>query len=624
MIHVPHTPSAFSKIFALLFTLLSLSPVLHAATTTETLAAVPPQNQGLPYTRSAKPQALAKIKNHLAVFAGSRYAYANGYRLRLDDTNMLHATAVEKDGKIFVPEAFAALLTLPEIAPDPAPEYLKSRWVYSIARPQVEWKADVTSLTIQNTRYICFADAARSLGKQVYQNPRGLVLAGKDEVKFTEMEANLLDSVITLFDTPEKFADATIAAKSIPLLKAQGGWKDHATFTTETTKLYDAAKTEWPTVSPERYDLTGFSQAALCSPVPAPGIYPRLLFSPEDVSGIRSGLQSSVAAQMGLIELEENLKKSWLDEKTSEGLMLKFLSTEEFSTNTLRPTCPSSIPLGLTNLALFSLLTDNNEIGLKTARAVHHSALISEQSIDSLPLRSDSEYGTSFTVALRAETAWTAMASLTRELPFMLDFSGTWMTPSERDDMRRVIAKAIYGRRAMEQSGPDGWCETNYATNGLLAMAIEGLEGCDPEQIQSVKESTRAFLDHGIDASGYLNDLTDSTGGNIQTHLLTMIALARRGENFWGHPHWRNLLQAQVLCNAPNGRMVQPLGVQTLYTLKNFFPNDLRIDYLLTLTHPGVALEKVNLTAYREKLEKEKPQQPTPQHPGPCPINFSR
>jgi hypothetical protein len=49
---------------------------LHAAEPQSLIT--PPQNQGLPYTRSARTAALAKIKDHIAVFAGSRYAYVKG------------------------------------------------------------------------------------------------------------------------------------------------------------------------------------------------------------------------------------------------------------------------------------------------------------------------------------------------------------------------------------------------------------------------------------------------------------------------------------------------------------------------------------------------------------------
>ena len=75
----------------------------------------PPQNAGLPYTRSARPRALEAIKGTTALFAGSKYAYINGYKVRLDTKDILRAEAVLQNGKVFVPEAFATLINQKEI-----------------------------------------------------------------------------------------------------------------------------------------------------------------------------------------------------------------------------------------------------------------------------------------------------------------------------------------------------------------------------------------------------------------------------------------------------------------------------------------------------------------------------
>jgi hypothetical protein len=70
--------------------------------------APPPQDQGLPYTRSARQIALAKIKDHIAVFAGSRYAYVKGHKVRLDDVNW-RTEAVLRDGMLLVPANFSGV-----------------------------------------------------------------------------------------------------------------------------------------------------------------------------------------------------------------------------------------------------------------------------------------------------------------------------------------------------------------------------------------------------------------------------------------------------------------------------------------------------------------------------------
>jgi hypothetical protein len=81
---------------------------------------VPPQDQGLPYTRSAQKYAENKIQDTIAVFAGSRYAYVYGFKVRLDNVNW-HVEAVSRDGKLFVPAAFVGVLDLAEVKPAPAP-----------------------------------------------------------------------------------------------------------------------------------------------------------------------------------------------------------------------------------------------------------------------------------------------------------------------------------------------------------------------------------------------------------------------------------------------------------------------------------------------------------------------
>ena len=94
----------------------------------------PPQDQGLPYTKSAQPKALQAVENATAVFVGSRYGYIHGFRTRLDPANILAGEAVSRDGSIYVPAAFAAAITGADIRPDPIPSDLaplQPRWVYT-------------------------------------------------------------------------------------------------------------------------------------------------------------------------------------------------------------------------------------------------------------------------------------------------------------------------------------------------------------------------------------------------------------------------------------------------------------------------------------------------------------
>jgi hypothetical protein len=113
--------------------LLSLHLFLHAAPTPPAPLAPPPQDQGLPYTRSSIPKALEKIRDGIAVFPGSRYGYIRGHRVRLDSLDLLRSEAVEKEEVVYVPSGFAAAASLPQI--DPPPDGSIHRKIWSPALP---------------------------------------------------------------------------------------------------------------------------------------------------------------------------------------------------------------------------------------------------------------------------------------------------------------------------------------------------------------------------------------------------------------------------------------------------------------------------------------------------------
>ena len=97
---------------------------------------IPAQDAGLPYTASGRQRALAALRPYVALFAtatySSRYAYAEGYKVRLDDGDPLRGEPQLREGTIFVSAAFGNVLVLPQFTPPPAPAYLREKWVYQI------------------------------------------------------------------------------------------------------------------------------------------------------------------------------------------------------------------------------------------------------------------------------------------------------------------------------------------------------------------------------------------------------------------------------------------------------------------------------------------------------------
>ena len=606
----------------------------------------PPQDQGLPYTFSGKARGLTAIRPFIALYAnaeyGSRYAYVFGNKTRLDDAQPIGREAVFHDGIVYVPEAFAAVLALKEFKPEPAPEYLKQRWVYSFPTAPVQLPTSVRKMTVDGKNLISLEDAAKTYGWKSYENSRGLILLSRDEVPAKDFDPLTMDNVVTLFDTPEKIADPNVATANIPTLKAQGRWTDHVKVSPEQLKLLAGPETKWPSVPTSDFDTSAIDMSLLGSAVPAPGIYPRLLFSPEDVPKLYQRMQSQKLGQRTLVEWDVLFHKTWWDPTTSDGqVFTKLTSATDYKT--LRwPVKDVSPGAGvshsifdgqkpgiytshvnyntncLVTMALYCLLTNDEKHGRQAAAALTNYYRLIEAELDQHLATSDSEWGTNTTAANHAETGWRGMTGVVAhmDLPFALDFGGKWMTPEEKDFMRRFIAKATYGLRDNMQSAPLRVRDINHMTwhltNFLAASAIEGLEGCDPEVIQVGAESVRAFCDWGIDENGQIFESNGKSGGGLQFQILSMNVLARRGLNLWGHPHWRKLLTAQVYTTAPNGKTTlssgtwgsSPLSGPAVSIMKAFDPTNRAADYLLTQQYPEWDVTRLKPESYRAELEK--------------------
>ncbi len=629
---------------------------------------MPAQDQGLPYTRSARRMALERIRDCIALFPGSRYAYVFGHRTRLDSQRLLSGEAVVVDGVVYVPEDFAPVVLTPRAAPvSPAPEYLTDKWVYSFARDAgARLPAGIARKVVDGAAYVSIDDLARAAGKSINHHPTGLVTLGDGTVTLAGVTEAHLDSLVTLFDTPDKFAAPGIATRWIPILRRQGAWTDHVKVTPEQLAMLEGPEIISPGVPDSEFDLTGFDRSRLGSSVPAPGVYPRVLFSPQDVPEIARRIRESKYGQMSLIEQEVLFRQSWWDPSTSDGaVFLKLASGDLEGLEWIDDTpgmLPSAvphlfagqkpgifsthvayIPECLTAMALWCLVNDDDQRGRQVAAAVANYYRLRERLVDEWNQYSDSEFGGSAvrpngqTAAFHGnggETHWRGMHGVVAHmnLGLSLDFAGKWMTDAEKDDMRRIIAKATYGRRPYGADGPVRFRDVNWCTwdlpHFLALCAIEGLEGFDQEGYEQNRRTIRAFLDFGIDRSGQMWESNGKSGGGLQFQLLSMAALARRGENLWGHPHLRKMLEAQVQCTMPNGELTVSSGSfsgaalsdQAVNLIRAFYPQDRCADYLLTLGAPGeapplrqpwepragVALAEFDAAAYRAKLEAPK------------------
>lgn len=588
----------------------------------------PPQDRGLPYTRSSIPSALKALGDGVAVFPGSRYGYVDGVRVRLSEADILRGTAIVRDDELFVPASFARLLGARQ-APLPVPADLApiaDRWVY---RPSEL----LPSAPPADNPQVSFQAAAQAAGLTVTKHPSGLLIAGKS-TWVPPTDPAVMESIVTLFDTPESFADPDIATRSIPTLTRQGKWTDHVKVSPEQMAALEGPPTEWEWTPASTYDETGINKSMFGSAVPAPGIYPRLLFSEADLPALRERVKATRTGRKALVEMEELFRRSWWDPSTGDGQIFQKLASGQLdglewpddvrpeqvatfaTSHTFKGQKPgiyyshvAYVPECLTAMALYSLITGDDERGRQAATAIANYYQLREPLIDRWLEVSDSEFGSSLRLpdgsldpmnGNGARTHWRNIHGLVAHmnLGLSLDLAGRWMTPEQKDTMRRVIAKATYGRRSHGQDGPVRGRDVNWMawdlTQFLAVAAIEGLPGFDEEVFASGRESARAFCEWGVDPSGVVFESNGKTGGGLQFQLLSMVVSARHGENLFAHPHWRRLLEGQVQMTSPSGRVIPNSGTQFvphsrevlspsfLPQWKSFYPQSRLPDYLAT------------------------------------------
>jgi hypothetical protein len=283
----------------------------------------------------------------------------------------------------------------------------------------------------------------------------------------------------------------------------------------------------------------------------------------------------------------------------------------------------------LVSLALYALIKNDDALGQKTARAITNLYRLQKPNIDKFMQFSDSELGSNLGDANASNTQWRGIVGTLAhmDLPFALDFAGKWMTPEDKDFMMRLIGQVTYGRRTNGGDGPRRcWRDINHMTwhmtHYLALTTIEGTPYCDQEALASSEEIVADFLEYGLNKHGTMFESNGKSGAGLLFHSLNMIAMARRGNNLWGHPHWRNLMKSQALNTSPNGKTTVSSGTWSngalafpnIMMYHSFYPEDPYSQYLLseaygdkstTLSLSGFDSKTFDLDQYRKSLMKK-------------------
>jgi len=439
------------------------------------------------------------------------------------------------------------------------------------------------------------------------------------------LSLSLLSVGVAGADTPRLLDDPEGFIKSRPNLSSQRRWTEFAT--PKQIALFEGPEKEWPVVPPSDYDLKGFDLARLYSKVPPPGVHPRVLFSPEDVPEIKRQFQSTIRGRELLDHTDLVLSKTLYDKSSDEGKIFAKLSAGDLTglewlvdektgfpwhyfkgysfQGKLTPHA-GYLPRLLEAAAFRALLENDERRGKAVAAAMANYWKLREPLIDKVNADKDAP-----------PDHWRAFHQLVSasNLGFGYDLAAKWMTPEQKTVLRRVIAKSTSGKLAYGENGPTRWRDTNWTawdlTHFLTALAIEDEEGYDPGIRKVASETLRDYLTWGIDPYGVIFEPNGKNGAGLLYALTSGIALARRGDNYLGHPHLRKLTAAQVQDVVPQGEInvnngtwgCAPFWGHLASFLKALYPEDLSADWLLRQARPDQGKRDVVTDAQKIPLD---------------------
>lgn len=449
----------------------------------------------------------------------------------------------------------------------------------------------------------------------------------------------VLSGLSSIAETAASLDDPEALRNSIPALREQRHWTEFAT--PEQIALYDGPQTVYPAVPDSAHDLAGFDPTWLGAAVPAPGVHPRILFSPEDLPMIKRRLEESKTGRKALLETRFLLEKTLYNPHSGEGEIyaklvagdtddLRFLTPEppkEAASPTFTPpprhwfegytqTLPESVhtaylPNLLAASAFQALLDGDEDRGRATAAAIANYYRLRNPLIDSHAEEQERQ-------RLAPKDYWRSIFGVSggNNLAFCYDLAAPWMDEEQRAVVRHAIASSTTGRLAYGMNGPSRWAETNWVgwdlEHYLTALAIEGEPGYDPTIQPAALRTLRGYLQWGISPHGTIFESNGKIGAGFHYAMLTAIALARRGHNQLGHPHLRQLPIAQAQSVVPSGEYLINNGTWVNapfaygHFFKSFFPKEqlaASADFLMRQNRPD--LSGLDLAQYQRTLESK-------------------
>ena len=280
------------------------------------------------------------------------------------------------------------------------------------------------------------------------------------------------------------------------------------------------------------------------SAVPAPGVHPRVIFSAADVPAWKSRLTDTAYGKALLPFAEGTLKghRATLEE-------LAHLPEGEIDAATVGRLWikGESRNAAFFAAAALGVAKDDaalRQLAIKAITGYCRLTLRSREIGFDPKLKAMTGDITGSQVAIWTSKNWdvgTGFLFGGEGLALTYDMLYNEMTPEQRTTVRQAIAAALKGRRCYGLGGYADQAVSNHTLYhghmAVMAMAIEGEEGEDPEILPLWKTVIGNYLDRSFYASGAANEDTYPVNTSLRDTATAMVGFARRGTNFFAHPH---------------------------------------------------------------------------------------
>lgn len=340
-------------------------------------------------------------------------------------------------------------------------------------------------------------------------------------------------------------------------------------------------------------DTAGFAAERLTT-APAYGVHPRILFGPADISDIRSRLRITKTGQALLLNLHKRTQCLYIPHNWEYDLLhhlhdgdlksAKTILDAKYKPNGLVGHYQPYFIYEIVLDAFDAVIHNHDERAAFLAQAFYHYTRLAKPKVES-----------AYEQTLYPDNIWLSGIKEAMDYQFIAygyDFLFNHMNREQQNYVRDLIAFSTYGKITVGMEIPPHFRHWNWVMVGnslvLSALAIEGEKGYDDRVYTKSVEVLTDYLTYGISKKGVATEAVGYTGFGFYWGAPAMLAMARRGDNLYTHPHYKAMKDWYLYTLVPYGNRWNSHGdggvsgptLTQMQMMKYFYPDDAQVDFL--------------------------------------------